>query len=407
MKKLQLLTTSLFVSALLFTSCTKEFDNPEPRTIPVGTVYTIAQVRALYVPGETVKITEDISVYGVVTADETTGNLYKEAYMQDATGALYLRFTSSTGLYIGDSIRVNIKGAKIFKYNQMLQLDSLHSDNNIVKIATQKFRTPEVVTIADLNADIEGFQGKLIQIDNVKFVERNLGLTYADAENKESISRFLEDLTLDQVEVRTSGYANFASDTLPAGNGSFIGICGQYNADLQLLIRNPNELTLNGAAPIEITKNFDDNSLTSGGWTTQYPIPNIPWTVASFNGNYYGNITNGSGKLVGESWLISPPFDLSNSLSPVLNFKTATFASNSALKVMISTNYDGVSLPATATWTDITSSFSYSTGGWSWTNSGNFSLTSYIQPNVYIAFQFIGTAASWDSWEVDNIKIIK
>jgi hypothetical protein len=407
MKKLQLLITSLFVSALLFTSCTKEYDNPEPRTIPVGTVYTIAQVRTLYVPGETVRITEDISVYGVVTADETTGNLYKEAYMQDETGALYLRFTSSTGLYIGDSIRVNIKGAKIYKYNQMLQVDSLHSDNSIVKIATQKFRTPEVVTIADLNADIEGFQGKLIQIDNVKFVERNLGLTYADAINKESISRFLEDLILDQVEVRTSGYANFASDTLPAGNGSFIGISAQYNADLQLLIRNPNELTLNGAAPIEITKNFDDNSLTSGGWTTQYPIPNIAWTVASFAGNYYGNITNGSSKLVGESWLISPSFDLSNSSSPVLNFKTATFTTNTALKVMISTNYDGVSLPATATWTDITSSFSYSTGSWSWTNSGNFSLTSYIQPNVYIAFKFTGTAVSWDSWEVDNIKIIK
>ncbi len=407
MKKLHFIISSVVISSILFTSCNKDYPEPEPRTIPIGTVLTIAQVRALYVPGEIVVISEDISVYGVVTADETTGNLYKEAFIQDATGALYLRFTSSSGLYIGDSIQVNIKGAKIYKYNQMLQVDSLHADNNILKIATQKFRTPEIVTIADLNANIEGFQGKLIQIDNVKFVERNLGLTYADGVNQEDISRFLEDLILDQAEVRTSGYANFANDTLPAGNGSFIGISGQYNADLQLLIRNPNELTLNGATPIEITKNFDDNSLTSGGWTTQYPVPNNTWTVASFAGNYYGNITNGSSKLVGESWLISPSFDLSSSSSPVFNFKTATFATNTALKVMISTNYDGVSLPATATWTDITSSFSFSTGSWSWTSSGNFTLTAYLQPSVYLAFKYNGTAASWDSWEVDNVKIIK
>ena len=407
MKKLHLIISTILVGTVLFTSCNKEYIDPESRTIPIGKVLTIAQVRALYVPGEIVVIAEDISVYGVVTADETTGNLYKEAYMQDATGALYLRFTSSNGLYIGDSIRVNIKGAKIYKYNQMLQVDSLHADNNITKIATQKFRTPEVVTIADLNADIEGYQGKLIQIDNVKFVERNLGLTYADGVNHVSVSRFLEDLSTAQIEVRTSGYANFANDTLPAGNGSFIGISAQYNTGLQLLIRNPNELTLNGATPIEINKNFDDNSLTSGGWTTQYPVPNNTWTVASFAGNYYGNITNGSSKLVGESWLISPSFDLSSSSAPLFNFKTATFATNSALKVMISTNYDGISMPATATWTDITSSFTYSTGSWTWTNSGNFSLTAYLQPNVYIAFKFTGTASSWDSWEVDNVKIIK
>jgi len=407
MKKLHFIISSVVISSILFTSCNKDYPEPEPRTIPIGTVLTIAQVRALYVPGEIVKITEDISVYGVVTADETTGNLYKEAYLQDATGALYLRFTSSSGLYIGDSIQVNIKGAKIYKYNQMLQVDSLHADNSILKIATQKFRAPEIVTIADLNADIEGYQGKLIQIDNVKFVERNLGLTYADGVNQEDVSRFLEDLSAAQIEVRTSGYANFANDTLPAGNGSFIGISGQYNAGLQLLIRNPNELTMNGATPIEITKNFDDNSLTSGGWTTQYPVPNNTWTVASFTGNYYGNITNGSSKLVGESWLISPSFDLSNSSAPLFNFKTATFASNTALKVMISSNYDGINLPATATWTDITNSFAYSTGSWAWTNSGNFSLTAYLQPTVYIAFKFTGTASSWDSWEVDNVKVIK
>jgi len=406
MKKLIYTIILGIFSIMALVSCTKEFDDPTVKTIPTGTVMTIAEVRALHVPGQEVKITQDISVYGVVTADETTGNLYKESYIQDETGALYLRFTSSTGLYVGDSIRVNINGAKILKYNQMLQVDSLHADNSVFKIKTQQYRTPQVVTISDLLANIEGFQGKLIQLDNVRFVERNQSLTYADGVNKVSTSRFLEDLSANQIEVRTSGYANFANDTLPAGSGTFVGISAQYNTGIQLIIRNTNEVDLHGAIPIEIIKNFDDLSLTSGGWTTQYPVVNNTWTVSTFSGNSYAYITNGSTKKVGESWLISPSFDFSTSSAPQFNFKTATFAANSALKVMISTDYVS-GLPATGNWTDITSSFAYSTGSWAWISSGNFNLNAYKQANVHIAFKFIGTTASWDTWEIDNVKIIK
>jgi len=288
----------------------------------------------------------------------------------------------------------------------MLQVDSLHADNSVFKIKTQQYRTPQVVTISDLLANIEGFQGKLIQLDNVRFVERNQSLTYADGVNKVSTSRFLEDLSANQIEVRTSGYANFANDTLPAGSGTFVGISAQYNTGIQLIIRNTNEVDLHGAIPIEIIKNFDDLSLTSGGWTTQYPVVNNTWTVSTFSGNSYAYITNGSTKKVGESWLISPSFDFSTSSAPQFNFKTATFAANSALKVMISTDYVS-GLPATGNWTDITSSFAYSTGSWAWISSGNFNLNAYKQANVHIAFKFIGTTASWDTWEIDNVKIIK
>ncbi len=403
MKNLKNITGTLAITLIAFVSCTKEYKDPTVKTIPIGNVLSIAQVRDLYVPGQEVKITQDISVYGVVTADETTGNLYKEAFMQDETGALYMRFTSTSGLYIGDSIRVNLNGAKIYKYNQMLQVDSLHADNSILKINTQQYRTPQVVTISDLMADIEGFQGKLIQLDSVYFTEYGQGLTYADGVNKEDISRFLEDFYTNQVEVRTSGYANFANDTLK-GMGTFIGISGQYNSDLQLLIRTPNELNMPNAAPI--IKTFDDLSLTSGGWTTEYPVVNNLYTIGTYSGNSYAYITNGSSKKIGESWLISPSLNFASSAAPSMNFKTAAFAANSALKVMISTDYvSGV--PSTGTWTDITSSFSYSTGSWAWVNSGTFNLSSYKQANVHIAFKFVGTSASWDTWEIDNIKILK
>lgn len=406
MRNLKNIAGILAITFIAFISCTKEYDAPTVKTIPVGNVMTIAEVRALYVPGETVKITQDISVYGVVTADETTGNLYKEAFMQDETGALYMRFTSTSGLYIGDSIRVNINGAKIYKYNQMLQVDSLHADNSILKINTQQFRTPQVVTISELMADIEGFQGKLIQLDSVYFSENGQGLTYADGLNKEDISRFLEDFSSNQIEVRTSGYANFANDTLPGGSGTFIGISAQYNDNLQLLIRKPSELNMTGIAPI--IKNFEDQNITSGGWLTQNVVGNINWTIANIGSNstYYAMISNYSGTNTAcETWLVSRAFDLSSSTNPILSFQSAWKYTGTALKLMITTNYTND--VTTTTWTDISSSATWSTGNFIWLSSGNINLNAYTQPNVRFAFKYVGTSTNGSTWEIDDIKILK
>jgi len=410
MKKTLYITSLMLAFTALLTSCEKEFDTPPTKTIPVGNVITIAEARALYVPGVSTTITEDISVYGVVTADETSGNLYKESYIQDATGALYLRFTSASGLYIGDSIRVNLKGAIVLKYNQMLQIDELNADNSIMKIATQQFRTPEVVSFADLLNDIEGYQGKLIQLDDVRFVERGQGVTYADGTNQVDGSRFLEDdVSLVPLEVRTSGYCNFADDTIPAGSGSFIGICGQYNSDIQLLIRTPQELTLTGAIPDIHVKNFSDGSITSGGWSVQYPVGPTVWTIGTIGGGSYAMMKNynGTSNDPSEGWLISPSFDFTTSTLPTLQFSNAWKYNGAPMKLMISTNYDGVSAPATATWTDITSSAVWSTGNFAWASSGVIDLSAYLQPSVHMAFVYTGSNSDGSTWEIDDINIKK
>ena len=36
--------------------------------------------------------------------------------------------------------------------------------------------------------------------------------------------------------VRNSGYASFAADQLPSGNGTFIGILSKFNSDYQFLL---------------------------------------------------------------------------------------------------------------------------------------------------------------------------
>lgn len=400
--------TTLFIS-----SCNKEFDEPPIKTIPEGNRITIADLKAMY-QGTPIKITDELSMFAVVTMDEQSGNIYKEAYIQDETGAINLRLLSSGGLYQGDSVRVFLKGTVLSTYNQMMQLDSVDVDNNIIKQATKKDRQPDVYT--DISQVTTGHQAKLVKIENVQFVSSELGNTYADGINLMSQSRTLEDSLGNTIIVRTSGYANFANNTLPEGSGSIIAIVSQFNSTLQLLIRNPSEVVFNnprfGTTPPppgnSLTKNFQDQSITSGGWTTQLVTGTYNWTTSDQGspGNFYAKMSNytGSANVASEAWLISPAVDLSTSTNSTLNFRNAYKYVGDPLEVYVSTNYDGISAPSTATWTQL--GVNLSTGNFSWEFGGPVSLNTYIGNNaVYIAFKYTGTNSSGSTWEVDDIVI--
>tara|TARA_R110001592_G_scaffold354888_2_gene654913 strand:- start:11808 stop:13034 length:1227 start_codon:yes stop_codon:yes gene_type:complete len=408
MKNLKYILGSLIAVSVLLVSCEKEYDAPTVPIVPTGGVKTIAEVKAMYVPGEEFHITQDMSVFGVVTADETTGNLYKEAYMQDETGGLYLRFQSNSGLYIGDSIKVYLKGAKIIRYQSMLQIDSLDADDNIQKIATQKYRTPELVTIADLFNDKDGYEAKLIQLDSVYFDEGGVA-TYADGENQVSISRVLADYTSNvnnQVDVRTSGYANFANDILP-GSGTFIGVVAQYSGSLQLVIRNPNELNMPYPSPF--VKNFNDESVTSGGWVQQNVIGDVDWYTDAAGGaaSPYAVIKNynGSSNIPCETWLVSPTIDLSASSTPKMSMRSDVRYGGAPLVAYITTNYTGD--VTTTSWTVLPISLDTDNFNWGFVSSGSYSLLSYANQNITIAFKYTGGSSDGSTWEIDDIKIFK
>lgn len=398
---------------LFSVSCKKEFDTPPIKTIPEGNRITIADLKAMY-QGSPLKITDELSMFAVVTMDEQSGNIYKEAYIQDETGAINLRLLSSGGLYQGDSVRVFLKGTVLSTYNQMMQLDSVDVDNNIIKQATKKDRQPDVYT--DISQVTTGQQAKLIIIENVQFVASELGNTYADGINLMSQSRTLEDSLGNTIIVRTSGYANFANETLPQGSGTIIAIVSQFNSTLQLLIRNPSEVVFNnprfGTTPPppgnSLTKNFQDQSITSGGWTTQLVTGTYNWTTSDqgSTGNFYAMMSNytGSANVASEAWLISPAIDLSASTNSTLDFRNAYKYAGDPIVVYASTNYDGVSAPSSATWTQL--GVNLSTGNFTWENGGPVSLNSYIGSNaVYIAFKYTGTNSSGSTWEVDDIVI--
>ena len=160
-----------------------------------------------------------------------------------------------------------------------------------------------------------------------------------------------------------------------------------------------------------LDKDFNDLSLTSGGWTTQIIIDTTNWFVDSFGGDDFVKVTNysNSQNVPSNTWLISPAVDLSSATQPMLSFETIMKWPGSALVLHISTDYNGTSNPTQqGTWTDITALATWdvdNTTWGSWTPSGDVDLTSYISSTTYIAYEYLGSANSGSTWEIDNIKI--
>jgi len=93
----------------------------------------------------------------------------------------------------------------------------------------------------------------------------------------------------------------------------------------------------------------------------------------------------------------------------MLSFETIMKWPGAALILHISTDYDGNSNPTQqGTWTDITALATWdvdNTTWGSWTPSGDVDLTNYISSTTYIAYEYLGSANSGSTWEIDNIKI--
>ena len=417
MKKIQ--NTILILSVtLLYFSCNKKYDDPPVNQVPIGNIISISDLKDMFT-GSLTTIDSNYSIFGNITSEETNGNFYKEVYMQDLSGAIKLKLKSSGGLYIGDSIRINIQNISMSEYGDLIQLENIDVDQQVVKIATEKFIEPYESTINQLSLSED--QSRLVKLNDVEFTE--LGMTYADAVNLSTGSRILSDCNGNTVSVRTSGYANFAGDTVASGKGSVTGIFTIYNSEKQFVIRDINEVQLDsnrcnaggggtgGSGGDILYKDFDDGSLTSGGWKTFWSgtNPNIgEWELLFGNIAKASNYSNSSNYAC-ESWIVSPLFDLTVATAPYLVFDNVTRYNGNALELYISYDYDGSSNPSQqGNWIDITSYVpNWDTDDFQWdlVSSGNTDLTPFIAPSVAIAFKYIGTNSNGATWEVDNIII--
>ena len=395
---------SLASVILIIGACKKEYDTPPSRTIPVGNVLNIQELKDIYV-NQNVRINGDSSVYAVVTMDERSGNLYRNVYIEDATGAINLRLKTSGSLYEGDSIRIYLKGTTISKFNGMFQLDSVDTDLNIIKQGVGRFVTPLDIDITQINSSL---QARLVRVNNVQFNNTDQNQPYADAINQATINRTIEDCNGNSTIVRTSGYAGFAADRTPTGRGSIIAIIGEFNGTMQLYVRRPSEVIMNGercgggggGAIDVLQENFngasDNTNFSAFGWTNFATAGSRVWRGRIFNEDKYLQANSfQSTDPTSESWLITP--EMIFSPTKKLSFKSAVaFYTHNALSVWISSNYITGANPTSANWIPITATLAgQSSGNYNWINSGTIELAGYLpqgyEGNFHVAFRYNGS----------------
>jgi hypothetical protein len=196
--------------------------------------------------GSTAQITDDIYVEGVVISDDESGNYYKVLVINDGTSGIEVKI-NQTDLYedypVGTKIKVRLNGLYIGAYGGQVQIGGLYNGNfgnidasqiaaHIEIVETDVEVVPTLLTIDEITDE---HIGSLIRLDNVEFISSQLGLTFANEGS--TTNRTLKDCSNKQIVVRTSNYADFASATLPPGNGTFIAVLSKYNSTYQLYLR--------------------------------------------------------------------------------------------------------------------------------------------------------------------------
>ncbi len=175
-------------------------------------------------------------------------------------------------------------------------------------------------------------------------------------------------------------------------------------------------------ASILLNETFDDFTLSDpidkNGWKSIATVGTKHWTTATYSGAIYAfaNAYNGANE-VSEYYLISPQIDLSKTTNNIFTFDLAWgFYTVDCMKVMISDEATAATDPSSATWEDITASFTFPANPpernyTPFGNVGSYNLdTNYAGKKIYIAFKYNGqkgqaTPNETTAYEIDNFLV--
>lgn len=403
---------------LLFNACSE--DPVAPPVPPIAPpldkeITTIADLKAKWV-SEDITIAEETYIKGVVTLTPEKQNITNfVTYIQDATGGIAITLDNDSQgiLEVGMEITVGGEGIKLSKFNGLFQFGILKLETGYLQ--GTKEVAPREVTITDILD--KKYTGELVMIKNVEFAKAGVF----------SGNNTLTDCT-SSATVYTRSQATFAGEALPTGNGTFIGVVSIFN-NPQLLVRNPAELQMTGercsagTTPDNNSTNVcgDNSALQSSvfeafngavanqsyantGWRNVIVQGDRNWSGKEFEGNKYVQAT-GHNAAAGtyESWLITPPLDVTNAASKIARFKTAQafWRETTTFEVFV-LKCEGDATTQTKLNPTLATQ---STTQYEFVSSGDIDLSSY-SGIVHIGFKYVGLGGASNSttWCIDDFE---
>lgn len=281
MKKIHYIFIALACS--LFTACMDgDWDEPTiNKGIPFGNneitedgLITIAELKTQFKSvidgGSYAQITNDVKIKATVTGNDLGGNIYKQLFVEDATGAICIAINQSglNGFMAeGQEILISLKDLYIGGYGRMAQIGTPYNNNGRMQIGRMaqyvwayhfkvvnpkaELITPQPVDFNTVKGSIDANAGKLVVLKGVTFANANGKKRLVDGVQaggnyyNQSISG------MSNVVVRTSSYADFAAMVMPYDTINkkpipcdIVGIAGRFNNDWQILIRKTSDISL-------------------------------------------------------------------------------------------------------------------------------------------------------------------
>lgn len=420
-----------FAILLSATSCVGDYEMPDlpaPSYDGPEANITIAEYRNRFgsAPSGTL-IEDDLILRAVVTGDDEGGNIYKQLIIEDGTGGISVQVDANNlfnTYHVGQEIYLDLNGLYTSIYGGELQIgyangDRIPSDTFDEHAHRNGWPHPENVEpkaftdLSELNNDVQGNVFTLVRLDSVYFL--NGGEAQFAPVQGEYGQEYLSDRYGNQLLVRTSGYSNFRTETLPVGYGKVMGILGRYNGTWQLTIRTIDDVYGFDGKPVDgtggdtpsddLTTIFSETFESSQGDFTiedKHLGTGISyvWTHDSDYGYMKASAFAGS-SVESESWLISPVVDLTGatncqlSFTHVGNFFKGTMPDNAKVWGRV----EG------GTWTELTIDKYPASDSWDSDVTGTVDLSQFDGQRMQFAFVYTSSSSVAGTWEVEDIEV--
>ena len=265
------------LTAFAITSCVKDddYDIPDPngkKPLPdySGQVVSFANVLTK-VTASVATYTADEAIEGYVISSDEGGNFYKKIYIQNADKNQGLSVAiDKSGLYtefpVGAKVQLRLKDLTTQLNNSAIEVGhgTYTAKSGRVSVGTMAeaiykkhlFDTGERKTVAELakvsnsiqEVSTDAHVDQLITLKGVHFPTDAVGKTLYDKSNVlgGATNYKLTDANGKTIIFRTSSYAKFKDEKVPAGEVEVTGVLTKFNKDYQFMISNYADLVVKG-----------------------------------------------------------------------------------------------------------------------------------------------------------------
>ncbi len=394
---------------------------------------SISEVKNLFVNGEVNEIESNLVVKGYVSSSDSTGNFYKEFYMQDdienPTAGIkvsinqvdsYNQFNVGRevyiklqGLYVGETNSgdgvIAIGGSGNAAGDEISEISENRASDCILRSSNSFMLVPLALNLSEIN---DSHIGVYVSGLSAQFSAGLDGLTYVDPDEDYDTQRDLEScVDSGTLKLETSAFSNFNDSMLPTdSSGTITGIITRdYFGDNRVMMLNTKDdvnFDSSRCDPL-FADDFSSNNLNN--WTVVNVTGEQEWEITPYGNPAPSAKMSGysGGNNVNEDWLITNTIDLSSLSTATLNFQSVVRYNGPGLEVYASSNYNGGDPSSDGNWTELSVTLDTDSSSWSsWTDSGNIDLSSYTGGNVYIAFKYVSTSSGSATYEIDNVLVV-